>query len=141
LTSIVIVVVVVSRRAVAIVVDFIARRAITIVVDFVTRRAIAIVVNVVLCRAFTIIVDAVARCAAAIIVDFVARRAVAIIVNNGQTPVHRRPQRRYHDKGNNAIATTAKSVPSSKLLSSSSSPVTPLPSSLTSARRLHIGTG
>ena len=78
------------------------------------------------------------RRAVAVIVDFVARCAVAIIVDNGKTPVHRQRQQRHRDEGNNAIATTAKSVVSSKSLKSLL-PVTPLPSSLTTARRLHIG--
>jgi hypothetical protein len=91
------------------------------------RHAVAIIVDVVLRRAFTIIVDVVARHAVAIIVDFVTRCAVAIIVDNGKTPAHRQRQRRHRDEGNNAIATTAKSVASSPS-SLTVSPVTPSPS-------------
>ena len=54
------------------------------------------------------------RRAVAVIVDFVARCAVAIIVDNGKKPAHWQRQRRHRDEGNNAIATTAKSVALSK---------------------------
>jgi hypothetical protein len=91
---IVVVVAAVARRAVAVVVDVVVHRAIAIiVVDFVVSRVVWIVVFVVARRAIVVVV---ALC------------AVAIIVDNGKTPAHRHRQRRHHDKGNNAIATTAK---------------------------------
>jgi hypothetical protein len=69
------------------------------IVALVTRHRAGVVVIIVV--VFVIAVVVASRRAVAIVVDFVARRAVAIV-------------RRHRDEGNNAIATTAKSVAASK---------------------------
>jgi len=69
--------------------------------------SVAIVfINVIICRAIAIIVDI--HRTVTIVVNAVARCAVAIIVDNGKTPAHWQWQQHHHDKGNNAIVTTAK---------------------------------
>jgi hypothetical protein len=61
------------------------------------------------CRTINIIViDFVILCTISIVVIVIARRAVAIIFNNGKMPAHWQRQRHHCNKGNNAIATMAK---------------------------------